>query len=119
MALLHVSTSFERVAELVTARVAELLSVPVWVVDGRGKIVSSTDASCVGLASRMLGAIAGLRLPLSLEGHVGEVVVGEPAGDEVFAPRLVEALIELVVTQATFVTRSGILGDAQHDLRNR
>ncbi|MDI3342036.1 MAG: helix-turn-helix domain-containing protein [Sphaerobacter sp.] len=94
---------FHRVAEAVAARTAELLGADVAVVDERGITLASTEPGLVGLpfdAVRPGLAGGGLRVPLRLDSHAGQVIVGVPASGEVLSPRLVEALIELVINQA-------------------
>ncbi len=117
MTTMSMGTSFERVAETVTTRVAELLCAGVSVVDARGKIVSSTDASLAGLASLASVSASELRVPLRLDGQVGEIVVGESLNGEVISPRLAHVLIELVVNQ-TMLARSGTFAASSHERKN-
>ena len=116
MAIISAATSFEHLAETVTTRVAELLCAAVSIVDGRGKVISSTDGSAIGLSS--LSGISGaeLRVPVRLDGQGGEIIVGEPLNGEVISPRLAQVLIELVVNQ-TMVARTGSPTGA-HELKN-
>lgn len=99
---------FEQVAETVSARAAELLGAPVFVTNERGAIVAS-DGFVLGSPplERLLeddDQIA-LRIPLRLGTHAGVVVVGQTRSGEVIPCRLMEALVELVVTQTTVVAR--------------
>jgi carbohydrate diacid regulator len=117
-----VRASFERVAESVTHRTAELFSAPVSVVDDQGVVVSSTEPGAVGLAFDIGPRAANglLRLPIRLHGHTGEVLVAEPPGGESVPPRLAQALVDLVVDQAAVVERlpgrQELRGKFIHDL---
>jgi carbohydrate diacid regulator len=117
-----VIASFDRVAESVTHRTAELLSAPVSVVDEQGIVVASTEPAAVGLPHAIgPGAAIGiLRLPIRLNGHTGEVLVAEPAGGESVSPRLAQALVDLVVGQAAVLERlpdrQELRGKFIHDL---
>jgi len=105
---------FAYVAESVAHRAANLLAATVSVVDENEVVVAR--AAPRGSESRH-GSAHGdrpdLRVPIRLQGLSGHVVASGP--NEPISPRLAEALIELVVTQAA--------GDAelpsQDDLRGR
>ncbi len=118
MAIISRATSFEHVAETVSARVAELLCAPVAVLDARGKVVSSTETGLIGLLGVHLPFGDELRTPLRIDSHAGEIVVGPPLNGEVVSPRLAQAVVELVVTQTTMVARTGALSASQHELKN-
>lgn len=95
------TTQFERVAEVVAARAAELLCAPVAVVDEAGAVVARSTPS-VASAGRAPCDEPGesLRVPLHLDGQVGAVLVGAPLNGEVISPRLAQVLVHLVVSQA-------------------
>src|SRR5579875_46023 len=99
---------FEQVAETVTARAAELLDAPVCVIDERGR-VSASDGFIPGTIApdvlpRREDQIA-LQIPLRLGTQTGAVIVGLTRGGDAIPSRLIQALIELVVTQTTVVAR--------------
>lgn len=99
---------FERVAEVVTERTAELLLAPVSVVDDRGVVVASSDPDLVG---RMLD-IGGsedtrgyLGVPLRLDRRAGTVLIGPQMDGEPVPPRLAKVLVELIIDQTAVVDR--------------
>jgi len=105
-ALSIVSTRFVQVATVVAARVAELLCAPVFVTDERGTILASSDRHRLGLyfdENERQTAGQYLRIPLHYDTQVGEVIVGESLNREPISPRLAQALVELVINQATIL----------------
>lgn len=116
-ALLNTTTQFEWVAKLVTQRVAELLCAPVFVIDNQGvAIANSTEVDVVGSCHQTSKEpIKYLRVPLSFDGQVGEIVVGESLNGEVISKRLAKVVVELVINQVAVI-------DAlpnQHQLKNK
>ena len=99
---------FERLAQSVAERVADLLRAPVVVVDDRGATVASSQA---GLSRLLAEQIAGdgqgdvLRVRLRLGERSGEVIVGEREGEETISPRLVNVLVEMIVNETAVVDR--------------
>jgi carbohydrate diacid regulator len=116
--LLTTSAQFDRVAKVVTERVSELLSAQVFVIDQHSVAIASSKPDLVGLSFshiRSKQAINYLRVPLSLDAQVGEVIVGEPLNGEVISPRLAQVLVEMVINQTAVI-------DAlpnQHQLKNK
>ncbi len=109
---------FERVAEVVMERTAELLGGRVFVIDGRGTIISSNDRAVLNLPLEGVvdeGLPNYLRVPLTLDGVSGAVVVGEPVNGEVVPQRLAQALVEMTISQTTAVHRR----PNQHELKNK
>ncbi len=109
---------FERVAEVVMERTAELLGGRVFVIDGRGTIISSNDRTVLNLP--LDGVVDAalpnyLRVPLTLDGVSGAVVVGEPVNGEVVPQRVAQALVEMTISQTTAVHRR----PNQHELKNK
>lgn len=109
---------FERVAEAVADRTAELLNAPTTVVDGRGVIVASSEPGIIG--ARFVQADAGvdsgcLRVPLRLDSRAGEVIVAQPASGEEITPRLAHVLVDLIINQTAIVDRL----PNQHELKNK
>jgi carbohydrate diacid regulator len=102
--MLSASTHFEEIASLVTTKVAEILYAPVLIVDNQGKVITSShpqrDSTTTQQSDRVFGASC-LRVPLRHAAEVGEVIVGEPVDQEHLSPRLVQALVELVINQTT------------------
>lgn len=103
---------FERVAETVARRTADLLRAPVTVVDERG-ITVARGAADNGTAVLGERPAEYLRVPLRLEGRRAEVVIGAPGEGEI-SPRLAHALIEMVIDQTAVVDRL----PSQHELKN-
>jgi carbohydrate diacid regulator len=97
---------FERAAAQLSARAAELLSAHVTVVDEHGLMVAHSLAGNGAPDGAGGDARAPyLRVPLRFSGRQGEVIVSEPIGPEPLSPRLAEALIELMITQAAVISR--------------
>jgi len=116
--LLTITAQFERVAKVVTERVAELLGAEVFVIDQHSVAIASSKPDLVGLPFSQIcskHAINYVRVPLSLDAQVGEVIVGEPLNGEVISPRLAQVLVEMVINQTAVI-------DAlpnQHQLKNK
>lgn len=110
--------TFERIAAAVAERSADLFGGRVIVNDDRDMVVASNDPTVVGLS---LGDVPNedqadpIRVPLRLDGYVGDVVVGETVDGEVVSPRLARALVALIVDQVMVVDRL----PNQHELKNR
>jgi carbohydrate diacid regulator len=89
----------------------------VTVIDQHGLVLSSSETALIG---RTLSAAEQaridqlLRLPLDGDGQSGAVLLGAPYSDEPISPRLAQALVELVISQAKMVTRR----PNQHELKN-
>jgi hypothetical protein len=102
-ALSPLNVQFERLAQSVAERVADLLRASVVVVDERGATVANSQA---GLSRLLAEQIAGdgqgdvLRVPLRMGERSGEVIVGEPEGEEAISPRLANALVEMIINEA-------------------
>jgi carbohydrate diacid regulator len=97
---------FERVAETVMERTAELLGARVTVVDGSGTIVSSTNPSSEGLHMELRSEREGyVRVPLHLHNTRGEVVIEYGGAEETISPRLARVMAELIINQAAVVDR--------------
>ena len=111
-------TQFERIAKVVTERVAELLCAQVFVIDQHSVAIASSQPELVGLPFNRIcskKAIEYLRVPLSIEAQMGELIVGEPPNGEVISPRLLQVLVEMVINQTAVI-------DAlpnQHQLKNK
>ncbi|HYN89048.1 MAG TPA: helix-turn-helix domain-containing protein [Ardenticatenaceae bacterium] len=109
---------FKRVADTLAQRTTELLSATVFVTDDRGYVVASSERNFVGVPFDSLSStweITPTRVPLHLDGQVGEVVIGEPLDGEVISPRLAQGLVELVIKQTAVVDRLA----GQHELKNK
>jgi carbohydrate diacid regulator len=101
-----VTGQFERVAEAVTERTAELLGTTVTVVDQYGIVVASSENGVEGLhfdpASDEDAPL--VRIPLRLDSASGEVFITQPVNGEV-SPRLARVMAELIINQAAVVDR--------------
>lgn len=86
-------------------QIARLLHAPVTIVTEREGVLASTEPELAGqsLAAVMAHEPPYLKLPLRLDGHVGEVIIGEPRDGDAISPRLAQVLVELVVNQITTV----------------
>lgn len=111
-----VTGHFDRVAEIVAERSAELLCAHVTVVDAQGVIVAGSAPSEIGLP--FVGPPPEqtyLRVPLRLASGSGHVVVSEPMNGESISPRLGQVLVELVINQTAVVDRL----PNKHELKNK
>lgn len=120
-------SGFIRVADTVTAKVAELLCAPVFVVNQNGVVVTSSDPQQVGrslgwgksetfsAASREVASARILRIPLRHEAEAGEVIVGESQYQEAISSRLAHALVELVINQTIDQKQP----QGRHELKNQ
>ena len=110
---------FERVADAITERAADLLRTRVCVTDDRGVVIASSDPDLIGRPPRDLDRRdedREIRVPLRLDTEAGEVIVCEPAaGEEAIPPRLAHALVDLVINQVAVVDRL----PNQPELRNK
>lgn len=117
-ALLTSTAKFERIAKVVTERVAELLCAEVFAIDRHSVTIASSKPELVGLSfNRITSKEASnyLRVPLPLDSQLGEVIVGAPLNGEVISRRLARAIVELVINQTAVI-------DAlpnQHELKNK
>lgn len=115
-----VTTSFTHVAEAVTARMTDLLSAPVTVVDDRGRVVASSRSRMIGLPPASGDADGSdVRVPIRCGDHTGEVIVAAPAASDVVPPRMTQALVELIVAQTTvdrFPNQNEVKNAFIHDL---
>lgn len=110
--------AFERIAAAVVERATDLFGGRVTVNDDRDIVVASNDPELVGQSLSDFAHEArgdSIRVPLRLDGYVGEVVVAETVDGEVVSPRLARALVDLIVDQVTVVDRL----PHQHELKNR
>jgi carbohydrate diacid regulator len=111
-----VTGQFERVAEVVAERSAELLCAQVSVVDDSGDVVARSAPSELRTRTPASQSTATyLRVPLRLDTESGEVVVTEPLTGEAISPRLAQVLVELVVNQTAVVDRL----PNKHELKNK
>ncbi len=111
-----VTGRFERVADIVAERSAELLGARVTVVDDRGIVVAGSVPSDIG--GQFVAPEADqpyLRVPLRLDSLAGEVVVAQPMNGEPISPRLAQVLVELVINQTAVVDRL----PNKHELKNK
>lgn len=106
------SPHFDRVANLVTGRVAELLFASVCVINDRGLVITSSDRARIGSTFNQVNSF--LRVPFRFQEQAGEVIVGEPNGEEAISPRLAQVLVELVIHQTTGQARSIYSPEVKH-----
>lgn len=103
--MLEPSVSFVQIASFVTNRIAELLAAPVCVTNDRGIIITSSKPYREGLFGNWqdheFTTVNFLRLPLYHRTEKGEIIVGKPIQQETISKKLAQALVELVIDQAT------------------
>lgn len=113
-----VGSQFDRVAEAVTERTADLLSAPVTVVDERGLVVASSMPDLVGRPLDQSLDVEGeqyITMPLRLASRSGTVLIGRQENEEEISPRLATVLVELVINQTAVVDRL----PNKHELKNK
>lgn len=121
---------FERVANIITERISELLGAQVVVVDDQGVVVAQSEG--YASATRGLGWVdfpfelnrraldirtvrPKFRLPIRFDGRMGEVIITESEDGEAISPRLTQKLVEMIVNQtAAFVQLPN-----QQELKNK
>lgn len=109
---------FDRTAEAVTERIADLLAVRTCVVDTQGVVVASSEPSLVGLPfehTSCAGDISYLQVPLRRDGQSASVMIGEPLNGDFISPRLAQVLVELVINQTATQDRR----PSHHELKNQ
>ncbi|PZR97490.1 MAG: CdaR family transcriptional regulator [Chloroflexi bacterium] len=109
---------FERVADTVTERTADLLSTQVSVIDAHGRIVASSESGLLGVTlypEDQNYVNAYLRVPLRINNEAGEVLIAEPRNGEAISPRLAQVLAELIIDQTAVVDRL----PNKHELKNK
>lgn len=109
---------FRQVFEEVVKRLSELLCGQVAVLNSRGIVITSNAPGCNGVPFEQVYGLFGetfLRVPIYLNGQAGEILVAESEKSEKISPRLVQGLVELVISQAT--TGRQLLN--QHELKNK
>ena len=95
---------FERVAEALTDRAAEVFA-RVAVVDARHVVVAGSRPEALGRPYAGGEASEEWRVPLRLGAEAGEVIVAEPVNGEMISPLLGRRLVELMVNQCLMLTR--------------
>ena len=96
------TTKFERSAEIITVKAAELLSAQVFALDEQGLLIASSDSSLAHLFFNSpipKEIVEFLRVPFSFDGRAGEILVGEPLNGELVSPHLAQGVVELVINQ--------------------
>ncbi|HEY9667298.1 MAG TPA: helix-turn-helix domain-containing protein [Coleofasciculaceae cyanobacterium] len=121
---------FERVANVVTERISELLSARVMVLDDRGVVIAqsagyanaSREPALVGFpfelnsrAAKTRTKRSSFRLPIRFNGRSGEVIIGESEEGEAISPRLTQKLVEMIVNQTAEVAQL----PSQDELKNK
>jgi carbohydrate diacid regulator len=95
-------------AEFLSQRVAELLCAPVVITDERNAVIASGHPEGTQVSLEQIAASnpdQQLHIPLQLDGHLGQVVVGAPTTGEVIPPRLAQAAVELLINETAVVER--------------
>jgi carbohydrate diacid regulator len=104
--LLNTITQFEQVAAIVAERVAQLLCAEVFVLDRQACIIASSNPKLIKSFFKYHYpniALNYLRVPLSFNTDVGEVIVCKSQNGEVISSRLVQELVELVINQTMVI----------------
>lgn len=103
-----VPNQFERVAEAVAEKAADLLEAQVSVVDDSGVVVASSDSSIEGLSYDHAACLSGsdsLEIPLRLDSQRGRIVVRQRIDGDPIPERLTRVLVDLVINQTAVVDR--------------
>lgn len=99
---------FEQVAKVVVERLAELLSAHILVLDSRGIIVVSSNPHSFGYLfdqTNLDPNVNCLRVPIEIDGQLGEAIAIPSADCEIVSPRLVQRLVDLIIGQATVMVQ--------------
>lgn len=108
----------ERVAQIVAGKAAEMLGARVWAVDVHSRLLADSNppgADTPSLSAADLQHLVCLRIPVHLGTQTGQVLMSQPAGGENISPRLAQAVVDLIVQQATVVESL----PNQHELKNK
>jgi carbohydrate diacid regulator len=125
-----VTRQFERVANVVTERISELLGAQVVVLDDQGVVVAQSAG--YANATRELGLVdfpfelnsrtldvrtirPNFRLPIRFDGRIGEIIITESEDGEAISPRLTRKLVEMIVNQTAAFTQL----PNQQELKNK
>ena len=106
---------FTRAARVIAQGAADLLGTRVVALDERGNAVAEAGAGVPTKPAHRGSAAAAVRLPLSLDGVTGELVVDQPGDGPALTPRLAAGVVELLVRQVAVIER---LPNA-HELKNK
>lgn len=115
------ANEFERVTQLVAASIAGLLDAPVSVVDDSGNLIANTEFATedaprlpAPAASAYEDPSPAVRVPVTLDGRKGELVVATPSGVEATSPRVLRTLVDLMVNQVATANER-----AENELKNK
>src|SRR4051794_33272080 len=101
------TAEMERVSDVVSERLGELLGARVCVLDERGALIASSEPirgePTVAVAGR-LSTGESVCVPIDLGVEIAQVVI-QPTTGETVSPRLAQNLVGWLVAQATAVTR--------------
>ncbi|MFQ4144081.1 PucR family transcriptional regulator [Chlorogloeopsis sp. ULAP02] len=106
VSLLNTTTQFEQVATIVVEQLAHLLCAEVCIINQHAYVIASSNPKLVKLHFNHIyknNSLNYLRLPLSFNTQIGEVIVSKPHNGEVISPRLVQEVVELVINQTTVI----------------
>jgi carbohydrate diacid regulator len=112
------TNDWERVAETIVERTAEIVGGRVAVLDGLGIVVTCNDRVLIGLAAPAAEREAGpvVHVPFRLHGRDGAVLVAANGNDGVpLPPRVLHSIVELIVDHAGAATGAS----DQTELKNR
>lgn len=121
MTVVLVNEQFRRMAEAIAEKAGDLLRAPVVILNSEGATVATSDQEWSRLVVHQLRTAGDtavttyLRIPFRLSEYSGEVLVGEPHGEEPVPPRLAQALIEMILHEAVVMERF----PDQHEVKNK
>lgn len=114
-----VTGQFERVAHFVSERIAELLCTQVIIVDEQGVAIAIGGGANHKLLLHNKVTIPNsefsLRVPICCNGHSGKVMIAESEQSETISPRLLQMLVEMLVSQTAVVAQL----PSQDELKNK
>lgn len=108
-----VTKQFQRIANILSERVAELLCASVLVVDEGGEAIAQTPNNT--LYSPFKIATPLIRIPIQIANETGEVIIAKTEEGENISPRLAQMLVEMIINQTLAVTQL----PTQHELKNK
>lgn len=111
------TAQFRQVGEEVVTRLSELLYSQVAVLNSQGMIIASNYPDSRGMQFEQFSNAFGStyrRVPIHIDGQIGELIVAESVRGEKISSRLLQAVVELVINQVAARQLPN-----QHELKNK
>ena len=106
-------------AQTLVERIADVLETDVAVIDDRGMVIATTRPVHLGRSIAVVREQAeiarGMRVPISVEGRAGEVLLYGPVQERSTVPKLTRVLTELILNQSILLDQM----PDQHELKDK